>query len=342
MLAFARFGTINGQGGMSLSGCVWDFVLESGLGSWREIGIVHHARAHSDSIPNNNHDAQFKDKIRNIYSPRFAPFVIPFVAIYIYIVPVRSLILVSAMDYLGHCYRVLITCFVGLTYSTKAQSSCPPLTSANLGSMFSLSTNGLLARSLFPADARGILVPVKINSYSILCDASGIRRNTSSYVSVLVQFQCSFPSGTGSLAQCDGMTNITRQYQYRCSTSNMWVNGGVVETLNPSATFQTEPNNQCRLCDDPMAFPGSPIDQVTHCLCKYISGNKLHVSMDSHDNTTLLTACNLDQCNQGQGRCYIENDREVCCNFYLENVCVAECPEPLMWNNDTFDCGELH
>ena len=143
------------------------------------------------------------------------------------------------MEPLGHCYRVLITCFLGLTYSTKA---CPPspLASTNLGSMSTFCTNRLLARSLITIGTVRPSVPVKINGYRIPCDASGIRRDTSSYVSVLVEFQCSFSGGTGNLAECNDMTNITRQYQYRCSSSNVWENGGIVETLNPTGTFQTK------------------------------------------------------------------------------------------------------
>ena len=43
-------------------------------------------------------------------------------------------------------------------------------------------------------------------------------------------------------------------------------------------------------------------------------------------------------CNQGQQRCYIGPDGDVCCNFYLNNVCVAECPAPLVPDGN-FDCG---
>ena len=237
---------------------------------------------------------------------------------------------------------LLSLCLELACFTVNAQLECSRFTVADLGNTSELSPDGLLAGSLRTAGETLLRVPVKVNNYRILCDASGTRRNTSSYVSVLVDFQCSFPGGTGDLAQCDGMTNITRQYQYRCSSSNMWVNAGVVQTLNPNATFQTEPTNQCRLCDDPTAFPTSPIDPDTHCLCKR---KFLVIEAFAHIWMTLkifpFTACNLDQCNQGQQRCYIDNDREVCCNFYLENVCVAECPSPLISNAINFDCGKL-
>ena len=52
----------------------------------------------------------------------------------------------------------------------------------------------------------------------------------------------------------------------------------------------------------------------------------------------IMAACSAS-CNQGQGRCYIGPDDDVCCNFYLNNVCVAECPAPLV-PDDNFNCGK--
>ena len=225
----------------------------------------------------------------------------------------------------------------------SAQSDCSLFTIDILGSTTNLSTEGLLARSVAPVGETTVEVPVKIMNYRILCDASGRRRDTSSYVSLLVELQCFFEGGSGNLADCDGVTNITRQYQYRCSDSNVWENAGVVETLNPTATFQTEVTNQCRLCVDPTEIPAltDSIDPDTHCVGKYLSLNctSLWTIMII---PLFLTACDQTQCNQGQARCYVDSVVERCCNFYLEGVCQpAECPSPLVPNNDTFDCGIL-
>ena len=152
----------------------------------------------------------------------------------------------------------------------SAQLDCPLFTIDILGSTTNLSTGGLLASSFTRAAETTTMVPVRVIDYRILCDASGRRRDTSSYVSLLVDFQCSFEGGSGNLADCDGMTNITRQYQYGCSSSNVWENAGVVETLNPTATFQTEVTNQCRRCVDPTEFSElTDIDPDTHCFRKY-------------------------------------------------------------------------
>ena len=146
--------------------------------------------------------------------------------------------------------------------------NCSLFTVDILGSTTDLTLQGLLPRSV-PSVAEIVnQVPVKVINYRVLCDASG-RRDTSSYVSLLVEFQCFLAGGTGNLAQCNNMTNITRQYQYSCSRNNVWENTDVVQTLTPTSTFQTEPTNQCRLCADPAEVSSPLIDQDTHCFRKY-------------------------------------------------------------------------
>ena len=149
----------------------------------------------------------------------------------------------------------------------NAQLLCPPITVADIGSTTELTTDGNVARSLINVgEGARDPVPVRVIDYRVLCDASGSRRDTSSSVSVLVKFQCMFNGGTGTLLDCNGNTNITRQYQFRCSDSNQWETASFPQTLSPSATFQTEPNNRCRSCFDPSIDPA--VDADTHCLCK--------------------------------------------------------------------------
>ena len=52
-----------------------------------------------------------------------------------------------------------------------------------------------------------------------------------------------------------------------------------------------------------------------------------------------ITACT--GCNQGQGRCYISRLGDQCCNFYLENECMSECPCPLV-SDSNYDCGKYN
>ena len=179
---------------------------------------------------------------------------------------------VYAMDRARY-YHILILsyCYIGVAHLANGQLSCSRFTIANLGNTTDFSTDGLLPWSLVAGRTHSPPAPVKISNYKVLCDATGEMRDTSSYVSVLVQFQCDFRGfSTGSLADCDSVTNITRQYQYKCSHGDRWVVEGIAETLNPSATFQTQLADECRSCHDRQESPRSPIDPDTHCLGKYM------------------------------------------------------------------------
>ena len=159
---------------------------------------------------------------------------------------------------------------LGLAYLANAQLLCSPINIDDLGNATDFSTDGLISSAVPPAGETANSVPVRILDYRIVCDASGINRNTSSSVSVLVRFQCIFNSGTGSLADCDGTTMLTRQYQFRCGPQNLWVdalNDLFVQTLIPNATFTTPLDNQCRRCVDDLQPSNS--DPTTHCDCEF-------------------------------------------------------------------------
>ena len=78
---------------------------------------------------------------------------------------------------------------------------------------------------------------------------------------------------TGTLAVCDGTTMVIRQYQFSCINLDgqiVWdtvVSGSnsFVQTLNPTATFMTPLNNQCRRCIDDQQSTNPNIDPTTHC-----------------------------------------------------------------------------
>ena len=181
---------------------------------------------------------------------------------------------------------------LGLVYfiPTDAQLACSSLTVTDLGNTTAFSTTGLIPSTLVLGGEASSPVPVQISNYRILCDASGSMRGTSSYVSVLVQFQCDFSSGSGNLAMCDGTTMITRQYQFSCGAGDMWTTNifsstNYVQTLSPTATFSTTPSNQCRACVDDQQFPSNQnIDNTTHCFRKYLmtSDDHMHFIVKVH------------------------------------------------------------
>ncbi len=47
-------------------------------------------------------------------------------------------------------------------------------------------------------------------------------------------------------------------------------------------------------------------------------------------------------CTSGSARC-VGNSQptDQCCAYYLDDICVQYCPDPLVANTDTFNCGEF-
>ena len=173
----------------------------------------------------------------------------------------------------------LILIWLGLDYHfVNAQSmSCPLITIDDLGSTTEFADQGLIALAIIPPGEAGTSVPVRIRNFTTVCDAAGDRINTSSFVSVVVEFQCDSTSAISSLADCDGSTVVTRQYQFQCIEENgqpVWattVSGSnlFVETLNPVATLSTPLADQCRRCIDDQQ--SSRADPITHCDCESIA-----------------------------------------------------------------------
>ena len=86
-----------------------------------------------------------------------------------------------------------------LVYLANAQTvtlgSCPPITVNDLGSTTDFSSNGLVSSAARPRGGAGDSIPVRIINYHniTVSEAPGMSRNTSSFASELVQFQCNFP-----------------------------------------------------------------------------------------------------------------------------------------------------
>ena len=143
-----------------------------------------------------------------------------------------------------------------VSFSNAQIQSCSVITINDIGSTTQFSTTGLVARAIVVPQAE--IIPVRIRDFNIVCDASGDRINTSSFVSVVIELQCNFMSVNPTLIDCDGSTNVTRQYQFQCIEQNgqlVWdtiVSGSnqFVQTLNPTATLSTPLANHCRRCID--------------------------------------------------------------------------------------------
>ena len=135
-----------------------------------------------------------------------------------------------------------------------------------------LSANGLVSLGLRPPSEENNPVNVRIIEYNFVCDASGTHRDTSSYVSVVVKFQCTTAIIDPSLDACAGESaNITRQYQFSCiedSGQPIWSatienTRNNIQTIDPTATLTTPLDNRCRRCIDDRTVPAS--NATTHC-----------------------------------------------------------------------------
>ena len=165
-------------------------------------------------------------------------------------------------------YPFILT-LVYFANAAQTPGSCPPITVNDLGNNTDFSTDGLVPKVVRPDGG----IPVRIISYHIVCEASGMSRNTSSFVSVLVRFQCNLRSGApGILAVCNSTTMVTRQYQFSCIVGqwNAVISGDDlhVQTLTATATFMTPLDNQCRRCIDDQHITNPNIDPTTHCQCE--------------------------------------------------------------------------
>ena len=174
----------------------------------------------------------------------------------------------------GLFLQSLLLIWLGLAYrlATAQSVSCPRITIDDLGSTTTFSSNGLVSRGLIPPGEASVNIPVRIRNFTKVCDAAGARLNTSSFVSVVVEFQCDFPNSIPSLAVCNRSTIVTRQYQFQCiellNGQPIWgalVSGSnvFVQTLNPTATLSTPLADQCRRCIDDQQ--SSRADPTTHC-----------------------------------------------------------------------------
>ena len=169
-------------------------------------------------------------------------------------------------------YHLILSLAALLAFADAQSHSCPRITVNDLGSTTEFSTEGLVARGIVPPGNTVDSVLVRIKNFAIVCDASGDQINTSSFVSVVVEFQCDLESALSSLTVCnDSNTIVTRQYQFQCIEQNghpVWdtiVSGSNMffQTLNPTATLSTPLADQCRRCIDDQQ--SSRADPNTHC-----------------------------------------------------------------------------
>lgn len=130
---------------------------------------------------------------------------------------------------------------------------------------------------------------VQVLRFHVVCDSSGLLRNTSSSVSVVVNFLCRGPTCRGG-GPNETIVNSTEQFQFNCVTvivGGVSVEGeilggreafafergrflGSFRRVEPVASFSTAREDRCGLCVDPAVDIGRAADNETHCMGKLI------------------------------------------------------------------------
>ncbi len=153
--------------------------------------------------------------------------------------------------------------------------SCPPITMEDLGNTETLSESGLLAGALEEIEVG--TSAVRVRSFHIVCESSGLLRNTTRSVSLLVNFDC-----MGLTCRRGGnqneVVNLTEQFQFNCTASFFEGGGGAAfhyesglfsgtfRRVDPVAGFDTAREERCGMCLDPAVDVGLPADNESHCI----------------------------------------------------------------------------
>lgn len=175
-------------------------------------------------------------------------------------------------------------CFPRQLYPTMRSGvgSCPRITEDSdiFGNRADFSNQGLLSTSFISGDENSPLT-LKILRARLLSEAIGLKRNTASSVSFLLQYLLP-GNGAPRLAQVTmdcilDQYNPAVEYSFYPSpdpTSNQSVAldtarvsvGSVLRTIGITATFSTEPEYACGQCGLQTGMVSNP---VTQCICKY-------------------------------------------------------------------------
>jgi hypothetical protein len=128
-----------------------------------------------------------------------------------------------------------------------------------------LSTHGGIAASFEAVDGGGReLQLVRIIDFSVVCESSGIVRDSISSISLVVNFEC-----VGTICGNE-VSNRTEQFQYDCLANTTLPKpnkslGRRVRSLSTTATLMTTPMVACGDCSEEVVDEMVP-DPVTHCV----------------------------------------------------------------------------
>ena len=149
----------------------------------------------------------------------------------------------------------------------SGQNDCPLLQESELGNSQNASMAGLIADALVTTVGQPPARPlVQVLGYNIVCQATGMQRNTFRSVSVVVNYTC---DGV-SWAFCDGMPLLS-QFEFGCGNGNAWIAGlgGTADNIFTEMSdgdLSTPLRTDCGVCISPLRSGfGSITNNSNHC-----------------------------------------------------------------------------
>ena len=170
-----------------------------------------------------------------------------------------------------------------IAYSQRANiGSCEKLVKDDFGRSDTFSADGIVAEIL-QEDGMTSTVQVRIDGFKIVCEVAGLMKGTISSISVIIAYQYNTSLMSSPL-------NRTEQFQMDCVTSlngntasfspPMILLGGGVHTLEPNGTLETQLNEKCGICADPVIIPNNRVEIDTHCFRMYTYNYKAPLTME--------------------------------------------------------------
>ena len=164
-------------------------------------------------------------------------------------------------------FLLLLLCSIPALTFVSGQNDCPLLQGSELGNSQNANMAGLIADTLVTTVSQPPARPsVQVLGYNIVCQTTGMQRNTFRSVSVVVNYTC---DGI-SWAFCDG-TPLLSQFEFECGTGNAWIPGEGGSTVGAfteisDGDLSTPLRADCGTCISPLrTLFGSITNNSNHC-----------------------------------------------------------------------------
>ena len=160
-----------------------------------------------------------------------------------------------------------LLCSIPALTFVSGQNDCPLLQGRELGNSQNGNMDGLIADTLVAMTSQPPARPlVQVLGYNIVCQTTGMQRDTFRFVSVVVNYTCDGSPWT----YCDG-TPLLSQFEFECGSGNAWIAGvgGSVSnifTRISDGDLSTPLRTDCGVCISPLRSGfGLITNNSNHC-----------------------------------------------------------------------------